>query len=221
MLPLSPSFDMVGAFGQTAQAAAFMAPGYAADRLRIGAPPVGAPRIMVLEGAMLARQTQPRTAAAVAGLAVSAAPSPVALEDILLTHRQVLLAEAGRTHARLDMARISPRLAADIAIGLAISDADYHAALRRLAAYRREFWAGFGPQDFLLMPAAPNVAPADGTTGDPSYVIPTTALGGPVATLRAGLDGGMPVGALLFAAPGADAALAGFLFSEVASGLDL
>ncbi|NDG48613.1 MAG: hypothetical protein EBY30_06050, partial [Rhodospirillales bacterium] len=93
--------------------------------------------------------------------------------------------------------------------------------LRRLAAYRRAFWAGFGPQDFLLMPAAPDVAPADGTTGDPSYVIPTTALGGPVATLRAGLDGGMPVGALLFAAPGADAALSGFLFSEVASGLDL
>ncbi len=230
VVPLSPSFDTVGAFGQTAQDAAFLAAGYAADHLRIGAPAMGLPRIMVLEDAMLARLTQPGTAAAMAGLlerlrgaglAVMAAPSPVSLEEILLTHRQVLLAEAGRTHAGLDMARISPRLAADIAIGLAISDGDYHAALRRLAAYRREFWASFGPQDVLLMPAAPDVAPADGTTGDPSYVIPTTALGGPVATLRAGRDGGMPVGALLFAAPGADAALAGFLFSEVASGLDL
>ncbi len=230
VVPLAPSFDTMGAFGQTAQDAAFLAAGFAADHLGLkGAPPTR-PRVVVLRDDMLARMTAPGTAASLAalaatlqaaGLEVVEVPTPIPLEAILLTHRQVLLAEAGRTHARLPMDRISPRLAADIATGLAMSDADYHAALRDLARFRREFWGAFGPNDALLMPAAPDVAPDDGTTGDPSFVIPTTALGGPVASLRAGLDAGMPVGALLFAAPGADARLAGFLFSDLATELDL
>ena len=71
----------------------------------------------------------------------------------------------------------------------------------------------------ILLPAAPDVAPADGTTGDPSFVIPTTALGGPVATVQAGRDAstGMPVGALLLAAPGRDRKLAGLLLSDMAT----
>lgn len=230
IVPLSPSFDTMGAFGQTAQDAAHLAAVYAADHLRMAGAPAATPRILVLEDAMIARLTQPGTAARVAalagtfraaGLEVATAPSPVSLEAILLTHRQVLLAETGRTHANLPMHLISPRLAADIATGLAIGDAAYHAALRELAQARREFWSGFGAHDVLLLPAAPDVAPADGTTGDPSFVIPMTALGGPIATLRAGLDGGLPVGALLCAAPGADAHLAGFLFSDLATQLDL
>ena len=230
VVPLSPSFDTMGAFGQTAQDAAHLAAGYAAAHLGLaGAPPV-TPRIVVLEDAMIARITQPGTAAGLAalaktlraaGLRVITTTSPVSLEAILVTHRQVLLAEAGRTHARLPMHLISPRLAADIATGLAMSEAGYHAALRELAHFRRQFWSVFGPDDVLLMPAAPDVAPADGTTGDPSFVIPMTALGGPIATTRAGLDGGMPVGALLCAAPGDDARLAGFLFSDLATQLDL
>jgi aspartyl-tRNA(Asn)/glutamyl-tRNA(Gln) amidotransferase subunit A len=229
VVPLSPSFDTIGAFGQSAQDAAFLAAGFCADHLRLGVA-AARPHIVVLEDAMLARLTQSGTAAGVAalaerlravGLAVSRATAPVSMEAILATHRQVLLAEAGRTHSALPRHLISPRLAADIETGLAIPDADYHAALRALAGYRRAFWSAFGPDDLLLMPAAPDVAPADGTTGDPSFVIPTTALGGPVATVRAGMDGTMPVGALLFAAPGADARLAGFLFSESATELDL
>ena len=75
----------------------------------------------------------------------------------------------------------------------------------------------------MLMPAAPDIAPDDGTTGDPSFVIPTTVLGGPVATVRAGQDGttGMPIGAMLFAAPGADRLLASMLLSDFVKELDL
>ena len=67
------------------------------------------------------------------------------------------------------------------------------------------------------------MAPADGTTGDPSFIVPTTVFGGPVATVRAGHahDSAMPVGALLTMAPGADSRLAGFLLSETATELDL
>lgn len=233
IVPLAPSFDTVGAFGASAQDAALLATGYAAAHLRLGEPRKATPpRILVLEDALISRLTRPGTAAQVAGFAemlrgaglrVSRVESAVSLEAVLATHRRVLLAETGRTHARLPKELISPRLAADIEEGLAIPEAEYHAALRELARFRRSFWSGCGPEDLVLLPAAPDVAPMDGTTGDPSFVIPFTALGGPIATLRAGLDAetGMPVGALLCAAPGADARLAAFLCSELGTQLDL
>lgn len=232
VVPLAPSFDTVGAFGASAQDAALLAQGYCADHTGMAAPPATTPRIVLLEDALIAGKVAGTTAAAVqaladrlanAGLALRRAASPASLEAKLDQHRPVMVAELGRTHARLPKDRIAPRIAEDIAAGLAMPDADYHAGLRRLAALRRAFWAGFGPEDVILIPAAPDVAPEAGTTGDPSFVIPTTVLGGPVATLRAGLcpATGMPIGALLFAAPGADARLAGFLLSDTATALDL
>lgn len=232
IVPLAPSFDTVGAFGASAQDAAHLVGGFAGAHLRLADPRPAKPRILMLEDALIARLTQPETAARIAafagqlreaGLPVSRVESTVSLEAVLVTHRRVLLAEAGRTHARLPRELISPRLAADVEEGLAIPEAEYHAALRELARFRQAFWRGCGPDDLLLLPAAPDVAPIDGTTGDPSFVIPFTALGGPIATLRAGLgaESGMPVGALLCAAPGSDARLASFLFSELATRLDL
>lgn len=232
VVPLAPSFDTVGAFGASAQDAALLAQGYCADHTGMVAPPIVTPRIVVLEDPLIAGKVVGSTAAALqaladrlanAGLEVRRAPAPASLEAMLTTHRPVMVAELGRTHARLPKDRIAPRIAEDIAAGLATPDADYHAGLRTLAALRRAFWAGFGPADCILIPAAPDVAPEAGTTGDPSFVIPTTVLGGPVATLRASLcpSTGMPIGALLFAAPGADARLAGFLLSDTATAMDL
>ncbi len=232
VVPLAPSFDTVGAFGASAQDAALLAAGYCADHAGLAAPPPFAPRIVVLEDPLIAAKSAPSTAAAVAALAerlagadlaLRRATSPAGWEAMIATHRIVMLAELGRTHARLPRDRVSARIAADIEAGLAIPDADYHAALRALAAARRGFWSAFGPEELILIPAAPDVAPEAGTTGDPSFVIPTTVLGGPVATLRAGLEpeNAMPIGALLFGAPGADARLAGFLLSETATRLDL
>lgn len=232
VVPLAPSFDTVGAFGASAQDAALLAQGYCADHTGMAAPPAIAPHIVVLEDALIAGKVVASTAAAVraladrladAGLAVRRAAAPAPLEEMLAAHRPVMVAELGRTHARLPRDRIAPRIAEDIAAGLATPDADYHAGLRHLAALRRAFWAGFGADTFILIPAAPDVAPEAGTTGDPSFVIPTTVLGGPVATLRAGRcpATGMPIGALLFGSPGADAPLAGFLLSETATAMDL
>lgn len=232
VVPLAPSFDTVGAFGATAQDAAYLAAGYAADHLGLASSRAVMPRIVVLEDPLVARLAVPAMAARIAalveglggaGLALRHAAAPASLEEMLAAHRRVMLAELGRTHALLPQGRIAPRIASDIAAGLAIPDADYHADLRALAVLRSAFWAGFAPDELVLLPAAPDVAPEGGTTGDPSFVIPTTVLGGPVATLRAGVAAasGMPVGALLFGPPGADARLAGFLFSQTATRLDL
>ncbi len=232
MVPLAPSFDTVGAFGASAADAAMLAAAYAGAHLRMDGAKAGSSRIVALQDPLLSGLTDGETEAAVAalgqhlaasGLRVVVAASPVSLDEVRLQHRVVLLAELGRTHGRLPQDQIAPRLAADIAEGLAIPDAAYHRALHRLAALRRGFWAGFGPSDVLLMPAAPAVAPVGTATGDPSFVIPLTALGGPVATVRAGLgaDSGMPVGALLTSAPGSDGRLAAFLLHEADPRLEL
>ena len=224
VVPLAPSFDTVGAFGVSAQDAAYLAAGYAADHLRLVSRPATTPRIVLLQDPLIEKLQKPTTAARVAaGLTLHRASAGAGFEEMIARHRRVMLAELGRTHAGLPRDRISPHIADGITEGLAIPDEEYHAALRDLAGFRARFWAGFGSDDFILVPAAPDVAPDAGSTGDPSFVIPTTVLGGPGVTLRAGLatDTGLPVGALLFARPGADATMASFLFSATATALDL
>lgn len=232
MVPLAPSFDTVGAYGETAADAALLARGYAAAHLRMTAADAAPGRIVVVRDDYFATAGDAETHAALAGfverlaaagLEIAPVASPVPWPDIIARHRVVLLAELGRTHGGLPRERIAARLAEDIAAGLAIPDAAYHAALAELAWMRARFWAAFGPADLLLLPAAPAVAPVGTATGDPSFVIPTTALGGPVATVRAGVGeaSGLPVGALLTASPGADGRLAGFLLGEAGQALEL
>lgn len=233
-VPLAPSFDTVGAFGPTTADAALMAAAFASDHLglRHAAAHASAPRIVVLEDPLIDSLCTPSCKLALAGLAgrlggaglqVRTAASPVPFESILAAHRTVLLAELGRHHARAPRDDIAPRLAQDIAAGLAIPDREHHEALRTLSRFRDVFWSSFAPDDLLLVPAAPDVAPVGMATGDPRLVIPATALGGPIASLRCGLDPAtsMPLGAMLMAAPGADAKLAGLLLFPLGRSLDL
>jgi aspartyl-tRNA(Asn)/glutamyl-tRNA(Gln) amidotransferase subunit A len=231
VVPLAPSFDTVGAFGRTAADAALLAAGYAPAHLRLGDAHAHGSRIVVLRDPLLDRadaETQGAVAAfaarlAASGLPVEDAAAPVALDDIRTEHRIVLLADLGACHGGLPPNRLAPRLAADVAAGLNVPPAAYHRALAALAAFRARFWAAFGPSDILLLPTAPSVAPVGTATGDPSFVVPVTALGGPAASVRAGVGTvtKMPVGAMLTAAPGADARLAGFLLAEADPALDL
>ncbi len=233
-VPLAPSFDTVGAFGATAADAALMATAFASDHLGLAhaAAHASVPQIVLLEDPLIERLCTLSCQFALsdlagrlngAGLQVRTAASPVSFEAILAAHRTVLLAELGRHHARTPSDRIAPRLAQDIAEGLAIPDREHHEALRTLSHFRDTFWSSFARDDLLLMPAAPDVAPKGMATGDPRLVIPATALGGPIAGLRCELDAAtsMPLGAMLMAAPGADARLAGILLSSHGQSLDL
>lgn len=233
-VPLAPSFDTVGAFGATAADAALMAAAFASDHLGLAraAAHTSVPQIVVLEDPLIDSLCTLSCQFALsdlagrlsgAGLQVRTAASPVSFEAVLAAHRTVLLAELGRHHARAPSNRVAPRLAHDIAEGLAIPDREHHEALRTLSHFRDTFWSSFAPNDLLLMPAAPDVAPKGMATGDPRLVIPATALGGPIAGFRCGPDAAtsMPLGAMLMAAPGADARLAGFLLSSHGRSLDL
>lgn len=232
-VPLAPSFDTVGAFGATAADAALMTAAFASDHLGLAhaAAHASVPQIVVLEDPLIDSLCTLSCQFALsdlagrlsgAGLQVRTAASPVSFESILAAHRTVLLAELGRHHARAPRDRIAPRLAQDIAEGRAIPDREHHEALRTLSHFRDTFWSSFAPDDLLLMPAAPDVAPKGMATGDPRLVIPATALGGPIAGLRCEPDAAttMPLGAMLMAAPGADARLAGFLLSSHGQSLD-
>ncbi|MBN9507787.1 MAG: amidase, partial [Alphaproteobacteria bacterium] len=221
IVPLAPSFDTVGGFAATAADAAVLVAGYAPAHLRLGSGRADAARILVLRDGLLGRadaETRAALAAfagrmAAAGMAVEEAASPVSLETVGAAHRTVLLAELGRCHGGLPAARLAPRLAEDVAAGQRIPPAAYQDALAALAAQRARFWRTLPPGVILLLPAAPAVAPMGTATGDPAFIVPLTALGGPVATVRAGTGtaSGMPVGALLAMAPGADADLAATL----------
>lgn len=235
IVPFAPTFDTVGGLGATARDAVLLVAAIAPDHLGLydleRLPAVDGATIIVLEDPFL-EQATPGTKSCLeafteqlanAGLPVRKTQSPVSWEQLLLLHRTIILAEFGRTHARLPRDKVTPRIAQDLDRGLAIPDQEYHDALHELAILRRQFWTFFAPTDILVMPATPDVAPDASTSGNPAFIAPVTALGGPIATVRAGFEEptGMPVGALLFSAPGSDARLASFLLSEVGEKLDL
>lgn len=228
IFPLAPSFDTVGAFGATPEDAVLLAGEIAPQQLRLEEPDtLPLTRIAILEDPLLARMS-PDTAVAMrdlasrlqrAGFSVEPAASPVPLEGVIADHRIVLRFEMARLHGGVPRHLLAPKLAADIENGLSLRAEAYHEALFRLSAARRSFWSRFGRDTAPLMPAAPAIAPDDGTTGDPAFVIPATALGGPIAGVRAGREphSGLPIGAMMLAAPGHDRSLAGLILSARAA----
>ena len=121
--------------------------------------------------------------------------------------------EAGRALAALrDAPRgaIGPKLLGAIERGQATPRRDYVDARLALDAARERLFGAFPRTDAFLWPAAPRTAPPGlEWTGDPRYIAPWTALGGPVVTLPSGLGAKrLPIGMLLCAPPGSDAAFA-------------
>ena len=182
IVPLAPSYDTVGAFGATPQDAVLLAAGYAPEQLRLDDPdPTPLQSITVLEDPLITRKASPAAVGALrdlvdrlrqAGFRIETAASPVSLDDVIADHRIVLLYELGHLHGAIPRHLLAPKLAADIDQGLALPAERYHAALYRLSVARRSFWPKFGRETAVLLPAAPDIAPADGTTGDPAFVIP-------------------------------------------------
>ena len=231
VVPLAPSFDTVGAFGGSAQDAALCAAGYAADHLGLRAPAPVQPRIVLLGDPMVSARTRARhrgphrRAGRDAGRRRAGGAPGDRRRCRWKPCWRPIAGSCWRSLAapmRGCRATCSPRASPPISRpGWRSAMPTTRPGCAPWPASARAFWAGFGAEDLLLLPAAPDVAPDAATTGDPSFVIPLTVLGGPIATLRAGLDTGMPVGALLSGAPGADARLAGFLLSDLGTRLDL
>jgi aspartyl-tRNA(Asn)/glutamyl-tRNA(Gln) amidotransferase subunit A len=118
--------------------------------------------------------------------------------------------EASRIYRPLLDKGLGPKLREMIALGLGHADATYRDDCARLAAARARLWPVVADAAAVLFPAAPATAPAGlASTGDPRYISPWTALGGPIVTQPLGIHpNGMPYGMLVCGAPGTDRALA-------------
>ncbi len=236
ILPLAPTFDTVGCFGYTvADAVACfeaLCPGFLRHDGEGAAPRQGGDRIVVLddpivaEGSEEVRGAVERVAERLGsrGFSVRQEASPVPFREIRSNHWLVLEYEMGRIHAAMlehPPALVGEKLRETIAKGGQVSDERYHQARAYLSEARQTFWSAFSGTDALLFPVAPQTAPRGlEWTGDPKFLTPWTALGGPQVSVPAGYAaGGLPVGVLLCGSPGSDLFL-GRLAVRLADALD-
>ena len=146
------------------------------------------------------------------GHTVEQRPSPVPFDRIWELHRSTLSYEMGRAHLdQLDLPedQVGTRLREAIAQGAEIETDRYLDDRGEIDRIRVAFFAFHDDVDAFLWPAAPGPAPAGlASTGEPRYIAPWTALGGPIVTVPAGVAAsGLPLGCILAGRPGADAAM--------------
>jgi len=87
--------------------------------------------------------------------------------------------------------------------GAATDDWVYRDACVALGEARTMFWTAMSDIDALIFPAAPDVAPAGMKTGDPRFIVPFTALDGPMVSVPVGYGAqDLPLGLCCSARPG-------------------
>ena len=109
--------------------------------------------------------------------------------DIIAWHKTVTEYELARAHPELAATEreVTPALRDAVRRGQAIEQAIYEHAFRAVDAAAERFWPTMHGLDALIFPAAPDLAPQGMKTGDPSFIIPFTALGGPIVSVRSPL----------------------------------
>lgn len=209
-MPFAPSLDTAGLFTETAEdmERLWSRLGYdtqAAPARRLGALE---PWAAVDEAMTVAyRTTLERLAAA--GFELVRLEPPVDFSALRGAVAAIAAAEAARSHsARWERfgERMGPHMAALIRRGQATGEGEYREALNLVREARRVLAPVFDDWPVLLSPAATGPAPDGlGSTGDPALNAPWTGLGGPVVTVPMVVEGELPLGLQLAAAPGADA----------------
>jgi aspartyl-tRNA(Asn)/glutamyl-tRNA(Gln) amidotransferase subunit A len=219
---LAPAFDTVGFYGTTvADAVALyeaVAPAFTTSFVRPSGPRYNIlrledPVLETCDAEILKRVGDAAASIADVGHEVRAVASPENLATIFETQLRVMHYEASRIYrALLDLPedRVGPKLREMIGIGLSLSETTYRDDRTRLATARATFWAALADTDAILFPATPQTAPAGlASTGDPRYIGPWTALGGPIVTQPIGYHAnGLPIGMLICGRPGSDRTLA-------------
>jgi aspartyl-tRNA(Asn)/glutamyl-tRNA(Gln) amidotransferase subunit A len=146
-----------------------------------------------------------------AGHAVERPKSPIPFERLFRLQRSTVAYEAGRALKHLldaPAGSVGEKITALVREGLEIPPGQYLDERREIDGMRGTLFSSLAA-DVFLWPATPATAPEGlSWTGDPKYISPWTALGGPIVSLPAGFaDNGLPIGCILTARPGADAHL--------------
>jgi aspartyl-tRNA(Asn)/glutamyl-tRNA(Gln) amidotransferase subunit A len=144
-----------------------------------------------------------------AGHTVAEKPSPISFESLFKMQRSTMLYEAGRALKYLldhPKGQVGEKLTAAIVEGLAMPMSRYLDERAAIDAMRETFFSAFAETDVFLWPAAPGTAPKGlEWTGDPKYIAPWTALGGPIVSMPSGkAANGLPLSCILAGHPGAD-----------------
>lgn len=217
IVPFAPGFDTPGLFAHrvadVAIAARALMPAFLVR-------PVAAPqttlRVGILEDPVLeassAAVTDSIRAAsekiAAAGHSVAPIRSPAPLAKITDWHKIMIEYELARVHPQLadaPTADVTPALRDAVLRGRAISDSTYIEARRAIDQARESFWSALHSFDALVFPAAPDGAPVGVKTGDPRFIVPFTAFGGPIISVPIAMTGErLPLGLMLLGAPGTD-----------------
>lgn len=230
VVPLAPSFDTVGVFGYRVSDAVAAARVLMPPYLPVSVTPPSPLRIGFIDDPILSAastvvaETIKTATEALAGscFRIARVASPVPLADISSGHKIVLDYEIARCYRALERnADVSAGLREAIARGLLIDDVTYREACAALDASRKRFWGATAHLDALVFPAAPDVAPEGMRTGDPRFIVPFTALGGPIVSIPVGHGAaGMPLGLMLIGRPGMDASVAG-IAEQAANAIEL
>ena len=231
LVPFAPSFDTIGIFAHRVRdavtAARVLMPPFLRQRAAEAPSPltIGVVEEPITEAASAAVADSVRTAAealAAAGVGVKRLTSPVAFAEIAGWHKTIIEYEVAHAHPHLEHnSDVSAGLREAVARGRVVTDPAYLDAHAALGAARERFWLETAQANALLFPAAPDVAPVGMKTGDPRFIVPFTALGGPIVSIPVGTGaGGMPLGLMLIGAPGMDAEI-GVIAEQIAPVIEL
>ena len=219
--PLGASYDTPGVFGWSV-ADAIYAYEAIAQPARALAPVAtrSRPVIAMLDEAHLADATadalgaveRTRVRLQQAGATVENRRAPIDFKRLAALQRTTMMYEAGHAMAdltRLPAGHIGGKLLEMLTEGRAISEATYLAERREINRLRETLLAAATDIDAFLWPATPDAAPKGlSSTGDPKYIGPWTAFGGPIISIPSGYaKNGLPLGCILVGKPGADTAL--------------
>ena len=219
--PLGPSYDTPGFYGWSVNDAAFgyeaVAPGFAGSPARKSTRVLS---IVIPDDAHIA-DAVPDVKRSIAGAArrltkaghqVSKVKSPIDFARLFRIQRTTMLYEAGRALKFLfdhPKGLVGEKLTAAMRDGLAIDQSRYLAERGEIDGMRRAFFSAFAKADVFMWPATPGPAPEGlAWTGDPKYIAPWTALGGPIVTIPIGkAANGLPLGCIISSRPGSDRAM--------------
>ena len=137
---------------------------------------------------------------------------PPGFDEVGRMHRRIMAVEAAGLHRESFLAQreaFGPKLAALVDEGLAVSEADYAAALAHQRAFRQGIGDWLARADAMVMPATDTTAPASlDTTGDAKFQLPWSYAGVPAVCIPCGLaPDGMPAGLQFISPHGAEASL--------------
>jgi Asp-tRNA(Asn)/Glu-tRNA(Gln) amidotransferase A subunit family amidase len=203
----SESLDTIGWFARSVDDLALMAEALTWNEAFRPQPAASATRIGILEltehgqasPAMLAAIDEAARTLAAQGFVVSSVSRPAVFDSLNAAQETLQLFEAARSYFSeysQHREQLSEKIRGLLERGRGLSWSQYMAAREQVATCRSALPAMFSTCDIVLLPAAPDEAPAGlGATGDPVFNRAATALGIPALSLPFGKGArGLPLG---------------------------